>query len=296
MRTKAIKTLAEKTGDAETAGAIWDMFVSKTFAGREPSEAMFKMLPKEKALDAMPVGFHGPLAALWPETPEAPKGRKFKAGRSYTAAEYAGFYEHFPENVSLCEDIGRATDGKPWVVFTTKFHVAQSAKFIGWHMAEDIAPATIDVDGVPVAPVLPGEERRKEAKEYPVDPHTPGGFLNVENKSPRTHADFTGYSEEEIQATIMAYPKLAGMDDLSLQNLTLANKGKGAAAILKPFPEIAAAWAAMKRRRPSALSLSPPRPRRRVGGWTHRTERPAWSSLARKRRPRSGLRCGSTSW
>jgi len=246
MRTKAIKALTEKTGDERTSGVIWDLLVSKCFAGCEPSETMFKMLPKEKALDATPVGFHGPLAALWPEAPEAPKGRKFKAGRSYTAAEYAGFYEQFPENVSLCEDIERATDGKPWVVFTTKFHAAQSAKYIGWHMGEDIAPATIDVDGVPVAPVMPGEERRKEAKEYPVDPHTPGGFLDVEGKSPRTHADFTGYSEEEIQATIMAYPKLARMDDLSLQNLTLANRGKGAAAILRPFPEIAAAWAAMK--------------------------------------------------
>lgn len=268
MKEQTIAKMVKAGVGQDRAEKFYALFVARMCGGSDPEPgdtfkadeiaAAFKdNIPARNALTG----------ALCGEQKEAPKAKKYKPGRPCTAAEYAEHYARDPENADLVSDITRATDGKPWVVFRDRFRVAESAKFIAWHMDEAIAPATILVDGVPVAPVTPGEERRKEAKEYPVDPHTPGGFLDVENKSPRTGADFTGYTEEEIQATIMAYPKLVRMDDLSLQRLTKENKGKGGAAILEPFAEIAAVWARTKpENRPKTKATKAPRNPSPAGG------------------------------
>lgn len=247
MKDEKIKALTEKVG-ATRAPLFWAMFVERLCEGIEPEPGdTFKREDIERKFESNPTARDAFIAIFCAEQKEAPKGRKFKPGRSYSAAEYGAFYAKTPEDPNLVADIARATDGKRWVIAVAgKFCEAPSAQYIQWHMDEDFAPATIDVDGVPVAPVMPGDERVKETKEYPVDPHTPGGFLDVNNKSPRTGADFTGYTDEEIQATIMAYPKLQRMDDIALQRLTLENKGKGGAAIVKPFSEIAAVWARTK--------------------------------------------------
>ncbi len=274
MKEQTIKKMVTAGVGQDRAEKFYALFLSAMCGGIEPEPGdTFKADEIANAFrDNIPAR-NALTAALCGEQKEAPKAKKYKPGRPCTAAEYAEHYDRDPENADLVSDITRATDGKPWVVFKDRFRVAESAKFIAWHMGEDIAPATIGVDGVPgvpgvpVAPVMPGEERRKEAKEYPVDPHTPGGFLDVENKSPRTGADFTGYTEEEIQATIMAYSKLVRMDDLSLQRLTEENRGKGAAAILKPFAEIAAVWARTKpENRPYTKATRAPRNPPPAGG------------------------------
>lgn len=266
VKEQTIAKMVKAGVGQDRAEKFYALFLSAMCGGIEPEAG--DVFSREDIAAAFPGNVparNALTAALCGE--QAPKVKKYKPGRPCTAAEYAEHYDRDPENADLVADLVRATDGKPWVVFKDRFRVAESAKFVAWHMDEAIAPATILVDGVPVAPVMPGEERRKEAKEYPVDPHTPGGFLDVEGKSPRTGADFTGYTEEEIQATIMAYPKLVRMDDLSLQRLTEENRGKGATAILKPFSEIAAVWAARKPEdRPKTKATRAPRNPPPAGG------------------------------
>lgn len=242
MKQKAFE-IAQRKGYHEDAAKIaWEKV--KENCGAEPTAAMLADYDRAAYLA---IGVPRPLAVAWGEAftkDAAPvKGRKFKVGRTYTAAEYAALYEVDPENLPLCDAIYAATDGKPWVVHTDKFHVAESARFIAWHMDEEIAPPTVDVDGVPVAPVMPGEERQKAAKEHYADPFDPVGYLDVNRGSKRTGASFAGYSDEALSAMRFLFERdLRTEGNLSLRGLATECRGKTPAEILAASPTTLAAW------------------------------------------------------
>jgi hypothetical protein len=173
VKKEKIKALAERVGQSR-AEKFWALFVERLCDGIEPEVGdTFKREDIEKRFENNPVARDAFVAVFCGDQKETPKGKKYKAGRPYGAAEYSAFYAKTPEDVALVADIARATDGKAWVIAAEgMFCEGPSAKFIQWHMDQDIAPATIDVDGVPVAPVLPGQE--KAPKEAYVDPSAVG--------------------------------------------------------------------------------------------------------------------------
>ncbi len=185
--------------------------------------------------------------------PKVDKGKRYKPGRTYTAIEFAEHYERDAENVDLVADITRATDGKRWVIAPAgKFNAAESARYIQWHMDEDVAPATVLVNGAPIAPVMPGEERKKAAKLYHVDPFTAGAFLDVTMTSERTKASFVGYTDEALSAMAFLYEReLRGEGALALRKFADEMRGKEPADILGTG-ETRAAWDANPKTRPAA--------------------------------------------
>lgn len=226
----------------------WKLVVDRLCDGDEPTQTGFASLPLDNAK-----GFLSPMAAavvvavqgdLRAKAPGPAK--RFKAGRSYTPREYVRFYVADPTNAELRETIARAVDGKPWLVAVDgKVYEAESALFIEWHMNEDVAPATVSIEGTPVAPIHPGEER--PSRTYYVDPFAPGELLDVHMGSARTGASFAGYSEEALSAMAFLFQRHLGQDgNLSLNRLATEMRGRPPSDILAAFPATHAAWLRMK--------------------------------------------------
>lgn len=254
MKDQIKKALTDKQFPDAIADRVVAILRDKCCMGADPTAGMLAHVTKD---DMVAAGIAPAAAGVIETLLRAPKGpKKYKSGRSYSAAEYAEHYERDPENAALVADITRATtvDGKPrpWVIAPGKFRPEQSAQYIAWHMAEDPAPAVIMVDGQPVAPVMPGEERKKDERLYYVDPFTPDaleGFLDVEMASPRTRASFKGYSDEALSAMQSLWRReLRNEGSLALRRLADEMRGKGPAEILGG--ETLAAWNANPKRRP----------------------------------------------
>jgi hypothetical protein len=247
MKQRAFQIAVDKGYTSKTAAPFWQKV--KDNCGAEPTAAMladYDQAAYEKA------GVAPPLAKAWSEAFRVVKKGKFRPGKPYSPKEYVTFYIANPKDEVLVAAINLACDNKPWVVYTDKYHPEQMAQFIGWHINEDNAPATIDVNGEPVTPVMPGEEKVEKVKLYWVDPHTPGEFLTVEMKSRRTGADFTGYVKDmgttnEDTSAFQAMIFLCGRDlksetPLSLRRHTDDCRGATARDILADFDETLAAW------------------------------------------------------
>lgn len=250
MKQRAITIAGTKGYPAAAAKLIWQKV--RDNCGAEPTAEMladYDQAAYEKA------GVAPPLAKAWSEAFRVVKRGKFRPGKPYTGSEYVAFYASKMEpdlRAALIAAINLACENKPWVVFTDKFHPEQSAQYIDWHLNEDNAPATIDVDGEPVTPVMPGEEKVEKVKLYWVDPHTPGGFLTVEMKSPRTNADFSGYVKnmgavDEDTSAFQAMIFLCGRDlkpetPRSLKLHAEECRGSSARDILSDYAETLAAW------------------------------------------------------
>lgn len=236
----------------------WRTVVDALCHGMTPTAVGLALLTDADILGVLP-GLAGRafLAAI--RAPEKPKQKRFKPGRAYTAEEYVSFYQAEPENQALLATIFGATDGKAWLVLAPSGPIdpAASAKYIQWHMDGDIAPATVDVEGVPVAPVLPGEE--KAERLYYVDPFSPGDFLDANMGSARTGACFRKYSDESLSA--MAYlfaSSLRGEGNLSLNKFANENRGRSPHDILSPFLVTYAAWLKLNpEQRPAAKAAMP---------------------------------------
>lgn len=249
MKDIAIKTMVDAGVPQAKAELHWRTVVAGLCDGDEPTEAGFLRLREEDLRRVLPtlaaealIGWQAERRAV--SAPEKP--RRFKAGRPYTPAEYVAFYLEQPTNAELRETITRAVDGKPWLVAPDgKVREAESAQYIAWHMDEAVAPRVIMVDGVPVAPVQPGEE--VPAKLNYLDPFTPGAFLDVNMGSARTGASFVGYSDEALSAMAFLYLRDVRWDgNLTLNRLATEMRGKTPEDILAAFPATLAAWRALK--------------------------------------------------
>lgn len=250
MRTKAIKALTEKTGDERTSGVIWDLLVSKCFAGCEPSEAMFKLLDREDAFGAMPVGFRKPLAALWPDVPPEPaKGRKFKADnpRKYTAAEIVSFIAANPKTEGLREEYMRRTGGADALFYVDgKMAEAESADRIQRLFDRDPVAPFVRIGDRDVKPSGYPDDAPKEDKEDPYDPGTrlgqPG---DVSERLGVSLADIGHETRQAIRCAVEL--DLADASTRELQADAAAAKGCSALVYLANKPKAYREWPTWKK-------------------------------------------------
>ena len=265
MKDNAITIMTNAGVPQAKAELHWRTVVAALCDGDEPTESGFLRLREEDLRKALPtlaaealIGWQAERRAV--RAPE--KSRRFKPGRPYTPAEYVAFYLEQPTNPELRETITHAVAGMPWlVVVDGKVREAESAQYIEWHMDDAVAPQVVMVDGVPVAPVQPGEE--VPAKLNYLDPFTPGAFLDVNMGSARTGASFAGYSDEALSAMAFLYLRDVRWDgNLTLNRLATEMRGKTPEDILAAFPATLAAWRALKpETRPAAKA-----PATKVGG------------------------------
>ncbi len=250
MRTKAIERLTEKTGDAAHAAVIWDMFVGKAFAGHEPTETMFKMLPKESALAAMPVGFQAPLAALWPEAPPEPaKGRKFKTdkARQYSAVDIVAFIAANPKAEGLREEYMRRTGGADALFYVDgKMAEAESADRIQRLFDRDPVAPFVRIGDRDVKPTGYPDDAPKEDKEDPYDPGTRLGQPG--DVSERLGVSLADIGHETRQAIRCAMTfDLADASTRELQADAAAAKGQPAIVYLGNKPKAYREWPTWKK-------------------------------------------------
>lgn len=270
MRNAVVSKMVDAGIPEQEAEKHWRTVVDALCHGQTPTVIGLALLTDDDILGALPGlagraliaaarDHAGKASVAVARSPEKPKQKRFKPGRTYTAEEYVSFYLEEPGNQALLATIFGATDGKAWLVPSPSGPVAtaESARYIQWHMDGDIAPATVDVEGVPVAPVLPGEE--KAERLYYVDPFSPGDFLDANMGSSRTGASFLGYSDESLSA--MAYlfeSSLRGEGNLSLNRLASENRRRSPHDILSPFLVTYAAWLKLKpEQRPAAKAAMP---------------------------------------
>lgn len=262
MREQVIQAMVTAGIPAEKAAAHWQTFIGKVNDGDEPTAAGLSALKDAQIEAALP-----PIAAaaiIGALRGKSDKGKKYKSGKPYTATEFAEHYERTPDNADLLADIGRFAAG-PWVIAPAgKFHVEGSARYLQWHIDDAIPPATINIDGTPVAPVFPGQERTKDEKLYYVDPFAPGEFLDVNMGSARTGADLSGYSDDALSALAFLYDrKLRQEGNLTLNRLANEMRGKAPAEILAAFSDVLAAWNTGKGRPPAKRAKRGERAERR---------------------------------
>jgi len=253
MRAQAIKTLTERTGDADMAAAVWEMFVKHAFAGREPSEAMFKMLDKDESLAAMPVGFRKPLAALWPDAPPEPaKGRKFKVekARQYTHEEIAAFVAADPKGATegLAAETLRRTGGQPFrLIVDGKLDIAETAKRIDALKERDPVAPFVIIGGKEITPV--GFEI-DAAKEDAEDPYLRGEPLG----QPGDVSNYLGMSLAKVSHETRQAIDCAMQHDLAdaslreRQNSARDAEGKTPDEWLVDYPIARRAWPTWKKR------------------------------------------------
>lgn len=267
MRSSIIQAMREAGISEAKSTLYWQSFLEDVCDGEEPTEKGLSLLKDEQIERAMkPLAAAAILGAI--RGPRVDKPKRYKSGRATTAAEYAAAYEREPTNPDLLADIARVTADesrlpRSWVIAPAgKFNATESARYLQWHMNGDDAPPVVMVDGAPVAPVLPGEERKTEERLYYVDPFDPDAFLDVDMGSARTGAGFRGYVRNEGQADEDASPlsamqflwsrRLRQEGNLALNRLANEMRGKGPADILNPFPAVLAEWNANPKSRPAA--------------------------------------------
>ncbi|WP_341713942.1 hypothetical protein, partial [Erythrobacter sp.] len=213
MRSKAIDIA--KTKGYSDADATVQFDKVKADCGAEPTAAMLADYDRDAYLK---ISVARPLAMAWSEafgpksagddkTPaEDKKGRKFKAGKTYSPAELAAFYpteKNNPDYRAACAAITR----EAWVIAVGgKYNEEKSAYYLTIYRDEEIPPATVMIGNVPIAPVLFGEDATP--KEAWISPFAPSRFLDVEMTCPVTGASFKGYVKD--QGT-------AGEDDIPMR-------------------------------------------------------------------------------
>lgn len=241
MRTKTIAAMVAAGVSADKADKYWAVVREKLCDHEEPTEQGLTLLRDEQIRAVLPaLGAEAFISAI--RTPAIPKAKKFRTGKVYSPEEYVAFYVADPRTPGLVEQITSATDGKPWLVAKAgKVYETQSAQYIRWHIAEDPAPIVVDVDGEPIAPAMPGEER--EARLYYVDPFDQKNFLDVNRCSTRTGASFVGYNDESLSAmSFLFLREMLSEGNISLRKIATDNRGKAPCEILAPFPMTLAIW------------------------------------------------------
>jgi hypothetical protein len=252
MKDNAIKTLTEKTGDKGAAEAIWKVFVDKVFGGMQPTEVMMKTVDKDDALNAVPVGYRGPLAALWPESAapkDPPRGRKFKPekARAYSAAEVVAFIAADPKVEGLRAEYMRRTGGEPALFYVdSKLAEAESADRIQRLFDRDPVAPFVTIGGRDVKPSGYPNDAPKEDAE---DPYERGVALGQPGDvSVRLGVSLAGISHETRQAIRCAVTfDLADASTRELQADAAAAMGQSAIVYLANKPKAYREWPTWKK-------------------------------------------------
>jgi hypothetical protein len=260
MKDNAIKTLTEKTGDKGAAEAIWKVFVDKVFGGMQPTEVMMKTVDKDDALNAVPVGYRGPLAALWPESAapkDPPRGRKFKPekARAYSAAEVVAFIAADPKVEGLRAEYMRRTGGEPALFYVdSKLAEAESADRIQRLFDRDPVAPFVTIGGRDVKPSGYPNDAPKEDAE---DPYERGVALGQPGDvSVRLGVSLAGISHETRQAIRCAVTfDLADASTRELQADAAAAMGQSAIVYLANKPKAYREWPTWKK--PSLVLARP---------------------------------------
>lgn len=249
MRTSAIKTLTQKTGNAATAATFWQAFVDNACGGIEPNEAMFASLDKSEALAALSPLHRAVLSCLWPDTPTAPKGRKFKAEnpRKYTAAEIVSFIAADPKQDGLRAEYMRRTGGEPALFYVDgKLCEAESADRIQRLFDRDPVAPFVTIGGREVKPSGYPDDAPKEDNEDPYDPGTRLGQPG--DVSARLGVSLAGIDHETRQAIRCAVTlDLADASTRELQADAAAAKGCSAIEYLANKPKARREWPTWKK-------------------------------------------------
>jgi hypothetical protein len=247
MRDLVVQAMVSKGVPVEKAEKHWQTTCDRLNDG-DPLTAAGLAVLKDAAIEAaLPPVAAAALIAVRDAARPTEKARKFKAGKTYTPAELAAFYPAESKNSDYLAAAAALAKGRPWVVAPNgAYNEAASAKYLGWY-ADDVptAPATVMVDGAPVAPVRPGEEA--EPREYYLDPFDPDSFLDPEMGSARTDALFKGYDDEALSAMHHWYEYEGYYESpRALRNFADEARGKGVDGILGTGSTLRAWWNNMK--------------------------------------------------
>lgn len=267
MKEKIIKALVDDGVPEAEALAYWETAKKALNGGHELTARGLARLTKEDFREHLP-----PIAAAIfyeesrpaGEPPKAPaepekKGGKWKPGKTYDAHECAKMYAADPENAGLVAyiterskaypdpgQLGGRKVPQPWVFAVNgTVDVAASAAHLAALFDGRIPPKTRMINGVPVIPVLPGEERA--VREEYVDPLDPSSFLDTEMRSPRYGISVAGYSDDALSALqFVVKNALRGESPMNLANFVDQCRGKPIPDMFARFPVALAKWNALK--------------------------------------------------